>query len=79
MGGQLLDGEHTVEDLVLTYMPRNTKSLNQFDTIEQRCRFFGYETLLRFCRVYLPSAMISNYKSYVEHEENIHNILKKCH
>jgi len=78
VGGQLLDRGFTVEDLVLTYMPRNTKSLNQADTIEQRCRFFGYKKhYLDFCRVYLPSAMISDYKSYVEHEENIHNILKE--
>ena len=78
VGGQLLDRGFTVKDLTVTYMPRDTKGLNQADTIEQRCRFFGYKKhYLDFCRVYLPSAMISDYKSYVEHEENIHNILKE--
>lgn len=77
VGGQLLDRGFTVKDLVSTYMPRDTKGKNQADTIEQRCRFFGYkEHYLDFCRVYLPRNMISDYKSYVEHEENIHNFLK---
>ena len=77
VGGQLLDRGFTVKNLVSTYMPRNTKGKNQADTIEQRCRFFGYkEHYLDFCRVYLPSDLILDYKSYVEHEENIHNFLK---
>ena len=77
VGGQLLDRGFTVEDLVITYMPRDTKGKNQADTIEQRCRFFGYKkAYLDFCKVYLPRDLISDYKNYVEHEENIHNFLK---
>ena len=79
VGGQLLDRGFTVEDLVLTYMPRDTKTEgNQADTIEQRCRFFGYKKhYLDFCRVYLPGGLISDYKSYVEHEESIYSYVKE--
>lgn len=77
VGGQLLDRGFTVEDLILTYMPRDTKGKNQADTIEQRCRFFGYKKkYLDFCRVYLPQALIGDYIDYVEHEETLHNFLR---
>ena len=77
VGGTLLDRGFTVKDLVLTYMPRDTKGTNQADTIEQRCRFFGYKAhYLEFCKVYLPKNMIIDYKSYVDHEEDIHNRLR---
>ena len=78
VGGQLLDRGFTVEDLIVTYMPRDTKGKNNADTIEQRCRFFGYKKeYLDFCKLYLPSGLKSDYESYVNHEIHLRDVLKK--
>lgn len=78
LGGALLDRGFTVENLIMTYMPRDSKSKNQSDTIEQRCRFYGYrKKYLNFCRVYLTKGMIDDYKSYNEFENHLHKILSK--
>jgi hypothetical protein len=76
VGGQLLDRGFTVEDLVITYMPRDNAGLNQADTIQQRCRFFGYKkSYIDFCKVYLTPGMIDDFKNYVRHEEDLHVFL----
>lgn len=78
LGGALLDRGFTVENLILTYMPRDSKSLNQSDTIEQRCRFYGYRSeYLAFCRVYLNEGIIRDFKNYNEFEDFLHNYLSK--
>lgn len=77
IGGALLDRGFTVNDLIMTYMPRDSKSNNQSDTIEQRCRFYGYKSkYLAFCRVYLNKAIIDDFKNYNEFEDYLHNYLK---
>jgi len=78
VGGQLLDRGFTVEDLIITYMPRDTKGINNADTIEQRCRFFGYRRdYINFCRVYLPESLRIDYESYIEHETHLRETLSK--
>ena len=77
VGGSILDRGFTVENLIMTYMPRDTKSKNQADTIEQRCRFYGYRSdYIDFCRVYLTDNMIGDLKNYNESEKYLTNYLK---
>ena len=76
VGGQLLDRGFTVENLIMTYMPRDSKGSNQSDTIEQRCRFYGYRNdYLPFCRVYLNKNLISDFQSYNEFENELNEYL----
>lgn len=76
LGGALLDRGFTVKDLIMTYMPRDNKSSNQADTIEQRCRFYGYrKKYLPFCRVYLNEPLIQDFKNYNEFEYFLHKYL----
>ena len=78
VGGQLLDRGFTVENLIVTYMPRDTKGKNNADTIEQRCRFFGYKkNYIDLCEVYIPLGLKSDYESYVDHEINLRSVLSK--
>lgn len=76
VGGQLLDRGFTVENLVMTYMPRDTTGNNQADTIEQRCRFYGYrKKYLNFCRVYITKSLREDYINYNSHENELHEYL----
>ena len=44
-------------------MPRSTKSKSNADTIEQRCRFFGYKRdYIEACKVYLPQESINEFE-----------------
>lgn len=77
VGADMLNRGYTVENLTITYMPRQTKGKSNADTIQQRCRFFGYkQDYLNSCRVYLPKESISDYIDYVVHEEEMRNWLK---
>jgi hypothetical protein len=71
VGGEKLNRGFTVEGLTVTYMPRDAGDWNA-DTIEQRARFFGYKAqYLSLCRLYLHPDVISAYRAYVRHEEDI--------
>ena len=77
IGADMLNRGFTVEGLAVTYMPRNTASKSNADTIQQRCRFFGYKrSFLESCRVYLPVDSILEYREYVDHEEIMRGKLK---
>lgn len=79
VGAQMLNRGFTVEKLATTYMPRHTTGLTNADTIEQRCRFFGYKkSYIESCRVYLPAESIQDYKDYVCHEEELRSLLAQC-
>lgn len=79
VGANILNRGFTVENLSMTYMPRTTKGKATADTIEQRCRFFGYKSkYIDYCRVYLPKKSIEEYEDYVVHEELMHSTLRKC-
>ena len=77
VGGTLLDRGFTVENLIMTYMPRDSKGKNQADTIEQRCRFYGYRLkYLKFCRVYITQSLKEDFISYNKYEDFIINYLQ---
>lgn len=79
IGADMLNRGFTVEHLSMTYMCRSTKGKSNADTIEQRCRFFGYKRKYAdVCRVYLPQKNIQEYQDYVEHEEIMRTNLKAC-
>ena len=78
VGAEMLNRGFTVENLAVTYMPRYSVSKSTADTIQQRCRFFGYKlNYLKSCRVYLPEDTILEYEEYVEHEEEMRKWLKE--
>ncbi|MES2799817.1 MAG: Z1 domain-containing protein [Bacteroidota bacterium] len=77
IGADMLNRGFTVENLAITYMPRYTKGKSNADTIQQRCRFFGYkQKYLKSCRVYLPTDSITEYVDYVLHEEEMRSWLR---
>ncbi len=79
VGAEMLNRGFTVENLATTYMPRYTTSATNADTIQQRCRFFGYKmSYIKSCRVFLPEVSISNYCDYIDHEEELRTILRSC-
>lgn len=79
IGADMLNRGFTVEHLSMTYMPRSTKGRATADTIEQRCRFFGYKgKYADICRIYLPGKSIQEYIDYVEHEEVLRATLSQC-
>lgn len=79
IGAQMLNRGFTVEKLATTYMPRHSTGVTNADTIEQRCRFFGYKMdYIESCRVYLPKGSKDDYISYVHHEEELRTLLSQC-
>ena len=79
VGADMLNRGFTIENLSMTYMPRTSAGKATADTIEQRCRFFGYKAkYIDLCRVYLPAKGIQDYVDYVDHEENLRGCLKQC-
>ncbi|MDR2757484.1 MAG: Z1 domain-containing protein [Planctomycetaceae bacterium] len=78
VGAEMLNRGFTVENLAVTYMPRYSVSKSTADTIQQRCRFFGYKlNYLQSCRVFLPEDTMLEYAEYVEHEEEMRQWLKE--
>ena len=78
VGAEMLNRGFTVENLAVTYMPRYSIGKSTADTIQQRCRFFGYKlNYLDWCRVYLPEEVILEYEDYIEHEEEMRKWLKE--
>ena len=79
VGADMLNRGFTIEHLSMSYMPRTTKGKSNADTIEQRCRFFGYKMkYIDVCRVYLSTKSLEEYNDYVEHEENLRANLNQC-
>lgn len=79
VGAEMLNRGFTIEKLATTYMPRYSISATNADTIQQRCRFFGYKAdYIRSCRVFLPKQAIEYYMEYVDHEEELRSILQQC-
>lgn len=78
IGAEMLNRGFTVEGLSVSYMPRYSIGKSNADTIQQRCRFFGYKrNYLDSCRVYLPLDSIMEYREYIEHEEIMRTMLKE--
>lgn len=77
VGGMAMDRGFTVEGLTVTYMPRG-RGVGNADTIQQRARFLGYKrNYLGLCRVFLESDVQRAYTTYVYHEENLRNQLRR--
>ena len=77
VGGNILDRGFTVEGLNVSYMPRQINDGSNADTIQQRCRFFGYKaSYIDMCRVYISRRSNNQYTDYVDHEEHFRSILK---
>lgn len=80
IGADMLNRGFTIERLSMSYMPRTSAGKSTADTIEQRCRFFGYKMpYIDVCRVYLSNKSKDEYTAYVEHEEVLRTSLKQCH
>lgn len=78
IGADMLNRGYTVEGLMVSYMPRYSVGKSNADTIQQRCRFFGYKkNFIDSCRIFLPNESIFEYRDYVEHEEIFRSNLKK--
>lgn len=78
VGADMLNRGFTVEGLAVSYMPRYSVGKSNADTIQQRCRFFGYKKgYLDSCRVFLPNDSILEYREYIEHEEIMRTNLKE--
>ena len=78
VGADMLNRGYTVEGLTVSYMPRYSVGKSNADTIQQRCRFFGYKrNYLDSCRVFLPNDSILEYCDYIEHEEIMRTKLKE--
>jgi len=79
VGAEMLNRGFTVEKLATTYMPRYSVGPTNADTIQQRCRFFGYkQDYIKSCRVFLPGWSVANYVDYVKHEEELRSTLATC-
>lgn len=79
IGADMLNRGFTVEKLSMTYMTRTTQGKSNADTIEQRCRFFGYKkSYADVCRIYLSKKSLVEYNDYVEHEETLRANLAQC-
>lgn len=78
VGADMLNRGYTVEGLMVSYMPRYSIGKSNADTIQQRCRFFGYKrNFLDSCRIFLPNESIMDYREYVDHEEIFRTNLKE--
>lgn len=76
VGAEMLNRGFTVENLSTTYMSRHSSGKDNADTIEQRCRFFGYKkAYIKSCRVFLPEESSIKYREYVNHEEEMRTVL----
>jgi len=77
VAGQAVDRGFTVKGLTVTYMPRG-RGVGNADTLQQRGRFFGYkEHYLGYCRIFLPADVLAAFRSYVDHEQDMHNALSR--
>ena len=77
IGGQKLERGFTLENLVVTYMPRGTGA-NTADTIQQRGRFFGHKrSYLALLRGWINPDTRESFRSIVEHEDLYRAELRK--
>lgn len=78
-GANMLNRGFTIEKLSMTFMPRTNSTVATADTIEQRCRFFGYKSnYTDVCRIYVSQKAREEFTEYVEHEEMLRAALQSC-
>jgi hypothetical protein len=75
IGGNKLSRGYTIENLAVTYMPRNV-GVGNVDVIQQRGRFFGYKRAYKdLLRGWFFESHIQAYVDYVQHEQTMRSEL----
>ena len=77
IGGEKLSRGFRVENLLVTYMPRD-KSLSDsaLDTVQQRGRFFGYrKSYVELLKGWLPDGIDDAFRTYRDHDIHLRNVL----
>jgi hypothetical protein len=79
IGGNNLGRGFRVENLIVTYMPRQPlRGDSSLDTVQQRGRFFGYRRKYRkLLKAWLAPNIVSTFKDYREHEGDLRGLLKE--
>lgn len=78
IGGEKLSRGFRVENLIITYMPRQAKNKSTLDTVQQRGRFFGYRSGYReLLGAWIAPKVISAFETYRDHEEDLRAVLKE--
>jgi hypothetical protein len=78
IGGEKLSRGFRVENLLITYMPRQAKNKSTLDTVQQRGRFFGYRSAYReLLSAWIAPKVISAFETYRDHEEDLRAVLKE--
>ena len=76
IGGNKLDRGFTIENLAVTYMPRNASA--NADTLQQRGRFFGYKAKYsEILRGWFSSVTEEMFTDYVIHEKIMRSNLRE--
>ena len=75
IGGNNLDRGFTVEGLIVSWLARESSTV-QADTMQQRARFFGYKKSYEaFCQIWMSSQMKERFEQSVDHESFMHEWL----
>ncbi len=73
IGGNMLGRGLTIENLIVTYIYRDSK-VTAIDTLYQRARWFGYkQSYFDVCRVYMTHALKRKFLATVENENDMWN------
>ena len=73
VGGNILGRGLTIENLIVTYIYRDSK-ISQIDTLYQRARWFGYKKdYFDFCKVYMTKDLKNKFICTVENENDMWN------
>lgn len=77
VGGEKLGRGFRVENLLVTYMPREAKNgASALDTVQQRGRFFGYRAKYRpLLKAWIAPSIISTFQDYEKHELDFRDLL----
>lgn len=71
VGGNMLGRGLTINNLIVTYMYRDSK-ITQIDTLYQRARWFGYKSsYFDVCRVYMTKELKEKFIDTVENENDM--------
>lgn len=73
VGGNMLGRGLTIENLIVTYIYRDSK-VTAIDTLYQRARWFGYkQSYFDVCKVYMTQALKRKFIATVENENDMWN------
>lgn len=76
VGGNMLGRGLTIENLIVTYIYRDSK-ISQIDTMYQRARWFGYKKdYFDYCKVYMTSELKNKFIDIVDNENDMWDSLE---